>query len=546
MMRLTPSSSTSLTPSSDPYNVSVTDDDEMSQSSSSLYSEEPFDLYQTRILYLFSRIINDIFATSGPPRAIRRRGGANHRVTELSVSVADADMDLDLDLDLNVTRKYIWRTPRWRSNDVTRSALILRHLQLHTRIPVPSVLSFSATDMVLADRYILMNLLPGLDLASVLNHAVLSLRQRLEMAESVAELFASVHAIKVSGGEGLIGNVCEENGEADERDHLANGPPLSNQMAHLIIKTFPHDHLHAHDSASSPNASDQSLPTPQTLRSFILGRFRLHLEWARQKDSEWLERIYSRLLVVAQTLLDPDRLPALDVVCKSVVVHTDLMARNILVRFEGERHHDVQVDGDRVVICTSDGLDGDPKIVGVRNGCRDETWTEHLIHHGPCQHPICFHSTSYPVSHAIKAINRSIPSSHISSTDPAANGTFNITGVLDWDDTEALPPLAAYISPNWLWRTPHPDLKNGSITLDDESDPDPDEGIEKMDPSDALVRKTFIVSIERWIPGYMETIRRGRRFGIKRLMGFARSRVRCSWEEEGVGELEVMGEKMKR
>jgi len=67
-----------------------------------------------------------------------------------------------------------------------------------------------------------------------------------------------------------------------------------------------------------------------------------------------------------------------------------------------------------------------------------------------------------------------------------------------------------------------------------------------MDPSDALVRKTFIVSIERWIPGYMETIRRGRRFGIKRLMEFARSRVRCSWEEEGVRELEVMGEKMKR
>jgi len=120
--------------------------------------------------------------------------------------------------DDSITR-YIWRSPRYRSNDLTRTVLILKYIQTRTLTPVPAVLSFSAVDNVLTDRYILTDCLPGLDLASALNDAnsclSVSLKARLQMAETVAGLMADVHGITLPGEEGLIGDVC-----VNERDHV--------------------------------------------------------------------------------------------------------------------------------------------------------------------------------------------------------------------------------------------------------------------------------------------------------------------------------------
>ena len=45
--------------------------------------------------------------------------------------------------------------------------------------------------------------------------------------------------------------------------------------------------------------------------------------------------MHKRMLVVAVRLLDPERNPEVDMIWRSVLVHTDLMPRNILVSVNG-------------------------------------------------------------------------------------------------------------------------------------------------------------------------------------------------------------------
>ncbi len=514
------------------------DEDPESQASSDLFAEEPFDLFQTRISYHFSRIISLPSTQTSLLLVRRRRGGAFNRITELAVNTSE-NRDGENPNVNRTTIRYIWRTPRFRSNDVTRSALILRHLGRHAPlIPVPTVLSFSATDEVLSDRYILMNHLAGIDLVSVLSYGSLGLIQRLIMAERVAEMIADVHGIRLPGQEGLIGDLCVE-GEGVEGGY-GMGQNLSGfqkskqeEEEHLVIKTFPLDHALDHDSATSPNASDQLSTTPDTLRSFILARFQLHINHARVRKNGVVEKTYLRLLKVAETLLDPDQLPSLDVMCQSVLVHGDLTPRNILLRVE--RSEDEGDDGDRATPGEGEGLEIQPEIEDLGIGSELGNGEHHSAWSGSCSCP----SPSPPAIKAIMAQTSSPPRPFISP------GVVKITGVLDWDVIEALPPLAAYVSPNWLWNPNHPESSKTS-TYDDEDDPDPDHGIDEMDPTDALVRARFITSIEERIPGYMQTVRQSRRFGIKKLVGFARSRVSSTWELRGVEALERLSEKMRQ
>jgi len=72
-------------------------DDEESQCSSEI---EPFDHFQARILYHFSRIIT----ATNPPLIIPRKGGGFNHIIELSVAGAHTNHA--------PTMRYIWRSPR--------------------------------------------------------------------------------------------------------------------------------------------------------------------------------------------------------------------------------------------------------------------------------------------------------------------------------------------------------------------------------------------------------------------------------------------------
>lgn len=101
-------------------------------------------------------------------------------------------------------------------------------------------------------------------------------------------------------------------------------------------------------------------------------------------------------------------------------------------------------------------------------------------------------------------------------TDPDdKNGVYSISGVLDWDDCLALPPLAAYWSPNWLWE----EYDNGpteSFRLGAEFDADPDELPQSSERQ--AIRQAFIQAIEARISNYMEIVRMGRKARVKQML----------------------------
>jgi hypothetical protein len=518
------------------------DGDDWSDDSSEVSEEEP-DLYQI-IRYHFLRLVPQPANIVDPvlPVLLHRSGGSFDRILELSTH-GDVDVVVDVGIKGANTR-YIWRSPRYRTNDVTRTASMLRYLSIHTLLPIPSVLSFSAMDEDVFDRFILMNLLPGVNLASVLKrncHGCLSFKQRLDMAEKMAELMADVYHIEIPGEEGLIGDVCVEGDWGDENGQPSKNGWKGNTGGRLVVKTLPFERVLDHNSSSTPNSSDQPLATPHTLRSFILERYRLFLDSARKEKADWLAGIYLRLIKVAQNLLGPDGSVS-SVVCRSVFVHTDLMARNILVQIDGDGpHHDgrgslvkLDWDGHQPQFEAEHGEE-----YGNRNGNGRGTRSNRRT---------CSHCRFRQV----KPITVREPS-YMTTPSPF---TVAITGVLDWDDTAALPPIAAYTSPNWLWTPtskgkangngsgsqPREDKDDDMPAISWEDDYDPDEGLDTMEPTDALVRMQFITSIEKRIPGYMDTVRQGRRIGIKRLMGFARSGLMGCWEESIVVDLETLVE----
>ncbi len=572
-------------------------DDGRSEGSSTQYSEEPFDLFQTRILCHFSRFARTLFPidikTILPANVVsslsvtRQKGGGFNRITELSLSVSGGDSSSIS------TSRYIWRTPRYLNNDVARTALMLQYLTSHTSLPIPTVLSFSGTDENISDRYILTDLLPGRNLTSVLNDLNLSLRQRLQLAERMAGVMADIHGVVIPGEEGLIGNLCVH--------------PASNV---LRVKTFDHHHSFDYDSSSNPNASSAPPAPVQTLRSFVLARLQRHLDRLGGK-SEWYRSVYLRLIEVAKTLLDPERLPV-DVVCRSVFVHCDLMPRNILVGFEseGQGQGEEEAEGDRDLegLSVIDGagrweggiggkLQGGGEDVGdgegkddrkgqdEREGQKatrtDEDWcpgkiiedrddftrqSDQLQNIGDgirskkerTHHPVSSRSKNHHHRESTRAIPRqSTPLPYLpSQACPSPHRSITVTGILDWDQCEAWPPLAAYTSPNWLWngsrhRGPSLSRQCLSPSSSDSStsswwDADPDEGIDGMHPDDALVRDRFIQSIETHIPGYIETIRQGRRAGIKLLKGFAISAIGGKYEARPIDKLERLARQSKQ
>lgn len=477
-----------------------------SPSSSVEYAEEPFELYAIRVLRHLSKITPH---GPPPPTVIRRRGGGYHRISELVWEEKGKVSGEET--------RLIWRSPRFRSVDVTRSASILTHLYHlhHPHLPVPLPLAYSGLATDVPDRYILMSHLPGRDLASVLDHEVLSVTQRLTLAERLAELIATIHRIPIHGAEqGLIGNACVD---------------VQHHPSRLIVRTFPHNHEIDHDSASSPSASDQAEAEPHTLRSFILARLRLFLHRATYKGSPFGKDIYTRLIKVAHVLLDPDHLPAIDMRCQSVLVHTDLEPRNVLVQL------DEGVAGNGGEIVGGGRLDG-------RSG-KDQGNRTDRTRQAPSL-PAC----SCP-RRRLPTFDPSVVPTACSSFSPTTDERgLTITGVLDWDTVEALPPLVGYVSPNWVWDPTPTQAGDGRRTQtrceDREDDRHPDEGIGSMDRVDLLIRDKFISSIEARIPDYMETVRQAKRRGLRRLMAFARTRVIGTWERKGVEQLERLAEEV--
>jgi hypothetical protein len=107
---------------------------------------------------------------------------------------------------------------------------------------------------------------------------------------------------------------------------------------------------------------------------------------------------------------------------------------------------------------------------------------------------------------------------------PPTNGSdaWTISGVMDWDICRALPPLAAYWCPAWLWRT------NGDTNSSSSSDQhynvlefndNPDD--EPTSEEERAIKAIFVKTIEGCLPEYMTIVRLGRQAMVKQFVYLA-------------------------
>lgn len=99
----------------------------------------------------------------------------------------------------------------------------------------------------------------------------------------------------------------------------------------------------------------------------------------------------------------------------------------------------------------------------------------------------------------------------------ASTGPWSISGVLDWDECFALPAVAAFWSPNWLW------LERAEDQVVDgehwEFDADPDQ--EPSNPECQAIKAAFVETIEARFPRYMRVVSIGHKAKIKQLLYLA-------------------------
>ena len=410
--------------------------------------------------------------------------------------------------------EYMWRTPKSCKRDVTRAALLLNHLYHQTSLPVPKLLALSADNKNIDNRYILTEVAPGECLGIVLRQDP-DLEQRSEAAEMMARLIAQVVAIKIEGADGLFGEICVEDhhakgkgtGQDRNLDHEAVAVGFTSSdsdsdgdsdKTRLVVRSFRFNARDARDRevrdpSTHPNSSDQDLATTSTLRSYILTRLQQRLASAVADNRKNGSAMYRRLLVVAERLLDPERTPEVDVMRRSVLVHTGLHPENIFVSVKRRR-------------------------IGQETSCPSST---------------CLGCGGRPSQYSI--IDRD-PARILTPWSSSSTGKLTVTSVLDWDDPQAWHPLMAYslLYPYWLWdpirqyRTTW--TKHYTLIRDDKRH---DSVRERMNMDDKLVKERFEREIETRIPGFMAMVHSADDIGLIRLIRYANKRIfEWSWSDE--------------
>ena len=106
-----------------------------------------------------------------------------------------------------------------------------------------------------------------------------------------------------------------------------------------------------------------------------------------------------------------------------------------------------------------------------------------------------------------------------------ACGTWEISGIIDWDDAVALPRPLARPPPRWIWHFPEedPDLEDGYLN-DDQYYRDPE-----LSEENKALKAYFDTRIETALPGFAEDAYGHGRW-LRRIWNFAREGVRRVWQ----------------
>ena len=179
--------------SSDSNGSGITD------TSTLMYSHEPFETYQLHVLQL----CNDLWPTLHQEYSVERlKGGSYNWIIGIDVFGTDPRRPTCL----------ILRVPRDEYNRIDQEVAILQYVQRHTNIPIPTVVASDHTSAnALSQPYMVQNRLSGTSLHST--YRDLSYKQKRLIAEQYGHLLLDLQNVtsKVAGViEGTTSDMDEE------------------------------------------------------------------------------------------------------------------------------------------------------------------------------------------------------------------------------------------------------------------------------------------------------------------------------------------------
>ena len=265
----------------------------VTDTSTLMYSHEPFETYQSHVLHL----CRDLWPTLHQDYIIERmKGGSFNRIIGIDVFGTDPRQPTRL----------ILRVPRDDSDRIDQEVAILQYVQQHTGILIPSVVASDHTsDNALNQSYMIQNRLSGASLHYT--YRDLSYEQKRPIAEQYARLL-----LDLQGVTSQIAGVIE-------------GPTTGNEDFKIV-------HFDLGWGSEKPLPTD--VPGNSTTIEMLKTQFaRLRAESLRCEppdmfDIEFWNQLEAAALEMHQAGVFNNT--------KHVLCHLDLMPRNIMIKLDPE------------------------------------------------------------------------------------------------------------------------------------------------------------------------------------------------------------------
>lgn len=270
----------------------------VSDSSTLVYSHEPYETFQSQVLQL----CHDLWPTLYQEYTMERlKGGSDNRIIGIDVSGTDP---------VNPAR-LILRVPRFNTDRVDREIATLRFVHQNSKFPVPEVIAFDLTsNNTLNSHYMILNRLSGASLRLV--YPDLSQQQKCSVAAQWGRLLLDLHSIS-SPLAGLIENCAES---IDGQD----------------FKIVQFDVGDAFDPAPNVNCRAADVPGSETILGTLQIQFNRWIAEALRLDAHenLTANLMKGLLGVAHEM---DQLGYFED-NNNVLCHLDLEPRNVLLSFK--------------------------------------------------------------------------------------------------------------------------------------------------------------------------------------------------------------------
>ncbi|KAJ5730045.1 uncharacterized protein N7483_004553 [Penicillium malachiteum] len=166
--------------------------DSQSESSTLIYSQEPFETFQKRVIELCQHLFD---TSSGEISIERLQGGGFNRITGVSVVKSNEEPPVSI--------QYILRVPRFEIVELDYDIAPLKLLRQESSIPVPETVKFDLTSSnALGRPFMLQKRIPGESLYKI--NADLTHDEKCAIATGLGRVVSELHSIRST----ITGRLC--------------------------------------------------------------------------------------------------------------------------------------------------------------------------------------------------------------------------------------------------------------------------------------------------------------------------------------------------